>query len=219
MIAGTGTGVVGNGQSSRCIRAFAFWLIPGLCWVLLFGCLGLGINMLDEYLQRETLRLTPELSLIADVAMILALASVPVFAYRMAGRIPRSLLDMNRFKRRVVVAAGLALHTTVAVGCALVVLVSDPDWFFGDACIDQQPVADGHTMYLYRGGLFCSYTIYRRDPWDPVLRPVKSIPRERCRGQVFLAVSPERSVQIVGADGRPLSAQPLDLSALYWGPH
>jgi len=219
MITGTGMGVVEGNKGRRCVRAFVFWLIPGLTCVLLLGSLGLGINMLDEFLQREKLRLMPEVSLVADVAMIFALASVPVFAYRMAGRIPGSLKQMNRLKRRLIVVAGLALHTSVAIGCALIVLVSDPDWLFGDTCIDQQPDPGGHMVYLYRGGLFCSYTIYQRDSWDPVLRPVKSIPRKRCRGQVYLAIQEPRSVYIVGADGQPLPAQPIDLSAFYLGPH
>ncbi len=219
MIAGTGTGVVGNEKSSRCVRAFVYWLLPGLCCSLLFGCVGLAINLLDDFLQQQRFRLMPELSLIADVAMVLALLSVPVFAYKMAGAIPRSLLAMRRFKRRAIVGTGLAIQTGVAVGCALLVMVSDPDWFFGDTCIDSQPVSSGHTMYLYRGGLFCSYTVYRRDPWDPVLRPVKSIPRERCLGQVVLVVHDGRNIEIAGADGRPLAAQPVDFSALYLGPH
>ncbi|MGB1013985.1 MAG: hypothetical protein ACPG4T_07620 [Nannocystaceae bacterium] len=218
MITGTAMSAV-EGNKGRCVRAFAFWLIPGLICVLLLGSLGLGINMLDELLQREKLRLMPEVAMVADVAMILALASVPVFAYRMAGRIPGSVKRLSRLKRRLIVVAGLALHTAAAIGCAIILLVSDPDWLFGDSCIDQQPDPGGHMVYLYRGGLFCSYTIYRRDSWDPVLRPVKSIPRERCRGQVYLAIQAPRSVEIVGADGRRLPAQPVDFPGLYWGPH
>ena len=154
------------------------------------------------------------------------LASVPwvVACFALPALVASGVATLRRASGGLAKLGAVTLHVLVALGGVAGVFAADPDFPFGPLHVESitLPGEEG-SAHLYRGGLFCSQTVWRSGPGEVWARRDADAGSMTCEREGHLRWDgASRSVQVVGADGRTLPSPPhFDglAEGLGWGPH
>jgi hypothetical protein len=118
----------------------------------------------------------------------------------------------------------LTLHLFVAAAGGAAVLATDPAFLFGPHYVDDLAVpGGGGRIYLYRGGLFCSQTLWRSLPGEWLAHHDPELGSYSCKTTAELRWDETHGrPEVVDALGRPLGSPAHDAlfeRAFDWGPH